>query len=73
MLMLPDRSLLLFHNALSWHQLENPANTLCEAMGGGKERVTPGCLSPGASLRVVGVFYRRMGDMRAVLGVALVG
>ncbi|SVE27606.1 uncharacterized protein METZ01_LOCUS480460, partial [marine metagenome] len=32
----------------------------------------PGCLSPGASLRVVGVFYRRMGDMRAGLGVALV-
>jgi len=24
-------------------------------MGGGKERVAPGCLSPGASLRVVGV------------------
>ena len=42
-------------------------------MGGGKERVAPGCLSPGASLRVVGVFYRRMGDMRAGLGVALVG
>ena len=51
----------------------NPANSLCEAIGGGKERVAPGCLSPGASLRVVGVFYRRMGDMRAVLGVALVG
>ena len=30
----------------------NPANSLCEAMGGGKERVAPGCLSPGASLRV---------------------
>ena len=25
-------------------------------MGGGKERVAPGCLWPGASLRVVGVF-----------------
>jgi hypothetical protein len=24
-------------------------------MGGGKERVAPGCLSPGESLRVVGV------------------
>jgi hypothetical protein len=34
----------------------NPANSLCEAMGGGKERVAPGCLSPGASLRVDGVF-----------------
>ena len=44
---------------LSMYQL-NPANSLCEAMGGGKERVPPGCLSPGASLRVVGVFYRRM-------------
>ena len=42
-------------------------------MGGGKERVPPGCLSPGASLRVVGVFYRGMGDMRVGLGVALVG
>jgi len=31
----------------------HPANSLCEAMGGGKERVAPGCLSPGASLRVV--------------------
>jgi hypothetical protein len=50
----------------------NPANSLSEAMGGGKERVAPGCLSPGASLRVVGVFYRRMGYMRFGLGVALV-
>ena len=31
----------------------NPANSLCESMCGGKERVAPGCLSPGASLRVV--------------------
>ncbi len=33
----------------------NPANSLCEAMGGGKERVAPGWLSPGVSLRAVGV------------------
>ena len=42
-------------------------------MDAGKVRVPPGCLSPGASLRVVGVFNRRMGDMRTGLGVALVG
>ena len=28
----------------------NPANSLCEAMGGGKERVGPGCTALGASL-----------------------
>ena len=50
----------------------NPANSLCEAIGGGKERVPPGCLSPGASLRVVGVFYRRTIRMRVVLCVARV-
>ena len=27
-----------------------------------KERVPPGCLSPGASLRVVGVLKERLGD-----------
>jgi len=42
-------------------------------MGGGKESVPPGCLSPGASLRVVGVFYRRTIRMRVVLVAMLVG
>jgi hypothetical protein len=40
--------------------LKYMVNSLSEAMGEGKERVAPGCLSPGASLRVAGVFYRRM-------------
>ena len=40
----------------------NQANSLCEAMDGGKERVDPGCLSPGASLRVVGVLNKRGSD-----------
>ena len=51
-----------FHDyTLSLYQL-NPANSLCEAMGGGKERVAPGCLSPGASIRVVGVLNKRGSD-----------
>jgi len=47
----------VFHCELQALRREsNPANSLCEAMGGGKERVPPGCLSPGASLRVVAKF-----------------
>ena len=40
--------------------MKNPAHSLCKAMGRGKERVAPGCLSPGASFRVVGVLYGGM-------------
>ena len=42
-------------------------------MGGGKERVAPpGCLSPGASLRVVGVVNKRDFHMRIGLAATLV-